>query len=1831
MKKRTVQILSMAVTLCLLILAISLIPSVTFAKDESFSITEKVIADSNTVWKYLDNNTDPAANYDSLDVWTQKGFDDSAWKTGSGSFGNKNGKLQTIFLGTASGFSTNVLIDLNDGTSDAENYKTYFFRTELNVDTLDNVYALSLKLNADDAAVVYINGKIVVDTRTTVNNTENLYYASSNNQLYRNWFTKDELKEFLTEGENTVAVSVHNADSKSSDVFFSFAASLFYLEGELQPSFDDVLMSVGSDETERNLTWYTRLDGAAEVQLAKAEDMNGGQFPEAYATFGASTARSTNSPGEYYNKATITGLSENTEYVYRLKCGSDYSDVYTFKTESFDSFDLIVFGDPQIRTWTDSLENPDYTYWHDTMNKVSAGFDADLYVSVGDQINLFDDERDYNHFITEDLASTPLAPTFGNHENGSYAFKEHYNLPNASNTLNANYWFTYNNVLFININNLVSSPSNHLSFIREAVTANPDCEWQILIMHFSPFSGGEHSDNTDVLNYTNKLVPSLNELGIDLVLGGHDHIYTRSYLMDGVNVLEDQSATDTDGILYVCAGATGGKFYGSETADAEYIAFSHAEEERTVIHLEVTKNTLSLNTYRVDDMSVIDSYTLQHSNSARLGNAIANAESTLADVESALSESMLSSIKNAINDAKTALESIDLYSQEEIDALITLLGEESASLAEVAVNYNKLSEGAESTAFDTVSSLKIVHLEDGGVYTLTGGGDTRLEVSLIKHNTDGTTTTVYTWKEGATYIKRSNTNPYVAFILDGDVTFNSMISTAYTNLLIDLKGHSITFNTSDKYYIYLKAASSIEIRGEGEMIAGTGTVDYFLNMAQYIGSMTLNGDITFKSNNSNLKNVFYVKGDAFVHGTFTIDESYNKSSGSVFLVQGSRSSADDRKGVISIENATVNFNNKKGASLFCANGVSGTSSTDGNIYTSIPEVNITSSTLNLLGPMIINTWGASTASGYGASKTDTLVNCVNATVLNVTDSYVYSDLHKGYPITITPSGYTTINVTRSTFYSEHGIIFQGIKNNTLILNATDSVFFADTTNAEASVIGPELGVSSSAYNSLRGEVLVIPAETLGTATFNNCSLTAAYRVLEAMGDTLDERDYSSYLNDCSVSLTDGGSIIFTRVNVVFDGGYINYGSGNLSYKVNPYNPDTGKGLLVKGTVVIVNFKDSKVDSEVKTISNYKTLAQSDSSVYSTLLSTGYFTVADDFNTISITHKDTAADKYSFILYSTDHECVLTVTKGVAPTCTESGTNDYYTCFCGKIYADSEAKIPVDNLEAYLPAPALGHTSGVAVTENNVSPTCTEAGKYELATYCVTCGTETSRETVTVDALGHTEETVSGKDATCTENGLTDGKKCSVCGETLVAQEEIPALGHNYDAEVTAPDCTNGGYTTYTCSVCGDNYVADETAALGHTEETVAGKAPTCAETGLTDGKKCSVCGETLVAQEEIPALGHNYDAEVTAPDCTNGGYTTYTCSVCGDNYASDHTDALGHTEETVAGKAPTCTETGLTDGKKCSVCGETLLAQEEIPANGHNYNAEVTAPDCTNGGYTTYTCSVCGDSYVADETTALGHTYGEAVTENNVAPTCTESGSYDTVVYCSVCSEELSREAAVASALGHEFLNYVYNEDATCLLDGSKTAKCTRCDETDTLLAENTALGHTDGEALTENNTDPTCTEAGKYELATYCVTCGTETSRETVAVDALGHNYSEFISNSDGTHTRVCANDTEHTETEVCQGGTATETELAACSVCGGAYGEYKEPENKPSETPNEGETPESGEITDEDETNTKASECEHICHNENIFEKILWSILNFFAKLFGTEAECACGEKHY
>ena len=154
--------------------------------------------------------------------------------------------------------------------------------------------------------------------------------------------------------------------------------------------------------------------------------------------------------------------------------------------------------------------------------------------------------------------------------------------------------------------------------------------------------------------------------------------------------------------------------------------------------------------------------------------------------------------------------------------------------------------------------------------------------------------------------------------------------------------------------------------------------------------------------------------------------------------------------------------------------------------------------------------------------------------------------------------------------------------------------------------------------------------------------------------------------------------------------------------------------------------------------------------------------------------------------------------------------------------------------------------------------------------------------------------------------------------------------HSYKDVVTAPTCTEKGYTTHTCA-CGDSYVDTYVDALGHAwDNGKVTKEPTETETGLK-AFTCTRCSATKT--EIIPVLPHvhRYKEVVTAPTCMAKGYTTHTCA-CGDSYVDAYTDALGHAwDNGKVTKEPTETETGVKTFT-CTRCGETKT--ETIPATG---------------------------------------------------------------------------------------------------------------------------------------------------------------------------------------------------------------------------------------------------------------------------------------------------------
>lgn len=581
---------------------------------------------ADTVWSYLDDGTDPAAGLSDRTGWTTADYDVSGWKTAAGSFGAKKGAIADL----GGGCTPDVLLNQYkaDGSTDIE---AFFFRTTVNVADPVSVTAITGSVVYDDAATIYINGtKIAGFDDEGI--TGNLQYGGSNASAPKtgniNVTDPDQIASLLKSGNNIVAVEIHQGRAGSSDIYFAMPA-LTFETGTPSTKIDQgsVSISVGADETQRNFTWYCSEAGNGTLYLAKNSELENGEMPEGAQAFTASSAAATNKSGYYSNQVTVTGLEQGVTYAYQMENGETRSEIRTFTTGSGDAFSFAFAGDPQIGASGNATNDTDG--WEKSLNIVAenAAFDGvDFLLSAGDQVNTANDESQYDGYLNHKaLYSLPVATVVGNHDSSSVAYDEHFNVPNESSlgatNASADYYFVYNNVLFMVLNSNNTSTAEHKEFMEQAIAAaGDDVTWKVVTFHHSIYSVASHALEDSIQKRRTELVPVFKDLDVDVVLMGHDHVYCRTYMMDGLTPMTDasiyddenySSITNPEGILYVTANsASGSKYYSIQNVEFPYSRVMNQEQIPNVSRIDVSDNQFTITTYRTNDMSVVDTFTI---------------------------------------------------------------------------------------------------------------------------------------------------------------------------------------------------------------------------------------------------------------------------------------------------------------------------------------------------------------------------------------------------------------------------------------------------------------------------------------------------------------------------------------------------------------------------------------------------------------------------------------------------------------------------------------------------------------------------------------------------------------------------------------------------------------------------------------------------------------------------------------------------------------------------------------------------------------------------------------------------------------------------------------------------------------------------------------------------------------------------------------------------------------------------------------------------------------------------------------------------------------------
>jgi len=395
--------------------------------------------------------------------------------------------------------------------------------------------------------------------------------------------------------------------------------------------------------------------------------------------------------GEYANKATVTGLKVGTKYAYSVSDEKGtWSPVYTVSTLSEKNVSFAAFGDPQIGAFDDSKGTAksdstgghknvtdDKTGWSNMLKLVTQNENLNFLFSMGDQVNDYNyliqpsnaadgQWNQYNYFFNPDAANNyiqdiPLAAFSGNHEHqmGEY-YGYHYNQPNRSSLgatqygNDGDYSFTAGPVLFMVLNANNYGTADHDQFMDQAIKANPNMKWKVAVWHQSAYSEASHNSTNSVddpvLTIRNTWPKLMDKYGVDVVLQGHDHYYTRTAQMLGGNVIDPTtgtpetlkdntssipgttnanatfgtkaypaSVTNPKGTVYFTLDSgTGSKYYNLNNGASTDHSFSVVGWQGyvpTYSYVNFTNDTFTINTYSTTDFtlknqSLIDSYTI---------------------------------------------------------------------------------------------------------------------------------------------------------------------------------------------------------------------------------------------------------------------------------------------------------------------------------------------------------------------------------------------------------------------------------------------------------------------------------------------------------------------------------------------------------------------------------------------------------------------------------------------------------------------------------------------------------------------------------------------------------------------------------------------------------------------------------------------------------------------------------------------------------------------------------------------------------------------------------------------------------------------------------------------------------------------------------------------------------------------------------------------------------------------------------------------------------------------------------------------------------------------
>jgi len=519
---------------------------------------DTILVPTGSTWKYLDDGSDQGI------AWRDSGFADAGWASGPGQLGYGDGDETTT---------------VGYGPDPNNKYVTTYFRHSFDVADPDQYETLGLRLLRDDGAIVYLNGAEVgrsnmpdsgVDYSTfapgTVGGTdEDVFYQS---YIY---------PTRLVAGTNVLAVEIHQRSLSSSDVSLDLELKGLTAFPELMRKAPYVIYA--GNNTQMQIKWQLILSDTCLFEWG--EDTSYSHASLETLEYGS----------DHQFSRTVAGLTPGEMYYYRVTAGA-YEYTGSFRAAPPDDamqVKFFAYGDTRS-----------YPADHDAVAaRIVSKYTADpdlqtMILSVGDLVNDGDIESDWdNQFfspaygnIQQMLGNLAYQACIGNHEGSGNLFRKYFPYPFTSDR----YWsFDYGPAHFVVVDQYVSyvPGSAELAWIESdlATTTKP---WKFIYLHEPGWTGGSHSNNTNVQNY---IQPLCEQYGVYMVFGGHNHNYVRALV---------------NGVHHVTTGGGGAPLYAPNLTWPNVVT---GAKEHHFCMLEIDGGTLHFSAITEDD-SLIDSLTI---------------------------------------------------------------------------------------------------------------------------------------------------------------------------------------------------------------------------------------------------------------------------------------------------------------------------------------------------------------------------------------------------------------------------------------------------------------------------------------------------------------------------------------------------------------------------------------------------------------------------------------------------------------------------------------------------------------------------------------------------------------------------------------------------------------------------------------------------------------------------------------------------------------------------------------------------------------------------------------------------------------------------------------------------------------------------------------------------------------------------------------------------------------------------------------------------------------------------------------------------------------------